>query len=308
MIRFLGGANYGSQDLGLDVIIWAVVGVTLAYAALYVLRSIGLYKLAKAQNFKFKIMAVLPLVWVYVAFRLVGESKYFGKPIAKLAIIFTIILSLAVLINIAYQAIIYYPIVGNLLFNGETKIYIIADQQGFDPTTMGLKAYAFIDGLFVDKNFIDPYFNISVVVNWLRALSYTGMIFDLASIFIKITLFINIFKKYWPQKTMMASFLSIFFETLLFPIFIFVIRNNKPINYEEYIRKKYQYTRNPYGAYGQGGPYGNPYANHGGEPYGANPYGEGDSGINNDNPFNEFDQNEKTEPFEEFNDKSDKND
>jgi len=292
MIKFLGGASI-AFTMGLTHIIIFASIILAGFIALYTLRSIGLYKLAKDKGLKCKLLAVFPLVWVYVLVRLIEESKFFGVALKKLAILFTIILSVTVLINLAYQIIIYYPVALNI-FNGNT-IHVDIGANLAD-TGVGLTKY--VGSIFVEEeSFIPVYFNVSAVNTALYVLSYVGMVFDLMTIFIKITLFINIFRKYWPQKMMLATILSVFVESIAFPIFMFIIRNKKPVNYEEYIRKRYQYQRNPYGAYGQGGPFGQgPY---GQNPYNQNPYGQNQS-SSGENPFGEFSDAKKVDPFEEF--------
>ena len=291
MISFLGGANM-SFSLGLTEIIIIASIIFAVIIALYLLRSIGLYKLAKAQNFNCKFLAYVPFAWIYVAVKLIQEGKFFGVSIKKLTLLFTIIVSVMILINLAYQIIVYYPIVLNVLNGKEIYVDIGANIPEIAPH---LKYY--VSGIYVDPTTFDPpYFNITAINTTINVLSYAGLAFDLMSIFIKITIFMGIFKKYWPQKMLIATILSVFAETIAFPIFIFLIRNKKPVNYEEYMRRKYQYYRNPYGAYGQG-PYGQ-------RPYGQNPYGQNSyqSADQNrtENPFGEFADAKKADPFEEF--------
>lgn len=285
MITFLGGANM-SFSLGLTEIIIIASVIFAAAIALYVLRSIGLYKLAKAQNLKCKILAVFPLVWIYVAVKLIQDGKFFGVDIKKLTLLFTIIVSVAILINLAYEIVVYYPVAINVLSGKEIYVDIGANLA---TTSQGLTYY--VSGIYVGPDFDPIYYNLTAIYTTTKVLTYSGLVFDIMSIFIKITLFINIFKTYWPQKMLMAAILSVFLESLLFPIFIFVIRNKKPINYEEYMRKRYQYYRNPYGAYGQGGP------------YGQNPY-QNASQNRTDGPFGEFTDAKKVDPFEEFSNKA----
>ncbi len=293
MIKFLGGANI-AFTLSLTHIIIIASIILAGYIALYTLRSIGLYKLAKAKGLKCKLLAVFPLVWVYILVRLIEEGKFFGLSLKKLAVLFTIIVSLSVLINLAYQIIIYYPVALNI-FNGNA----IHVDIGANLADTGVRLTKYVGSIFVEEeSFIPVYFNVSAVNKALYVLSYASLPFDLMAIFINITLFINVFKKYWPQKMMLATILSVFLESIAFPIFIFLIRNKKPVNYEEYMRKRYQYQRNPYGAYGQGGSFGQgPY---GQNPYNQNPNGQTQNPNGAENPFGEFSDAKKVDPFEEF--------
>ena len=70
-----------SEGFALEVPIGMILTVLITSLiiplAFYVLRSIGLYKLAKRKNLKCAFMAFIPCVWIYVACRLVAESKFF---------------------------------------------------------------------------------------------------------------------------------------------------------------------------------------------------------------------------------------
>jgi hypothetical protein len=124
-------------------------------------------------------------------------------------------------------------------------------------------------------------------------------------------------KKYVPSKYLFLSFLQLFVPLSRY-IVIFVIRNKKQVDYDAFMRAKYEdfarrnatygnpynrYSGNPYNRppYGQN-PYGNPYGN----PY-ANPYGNGQNAGESrqdkgeDEPFAEFGSNDADNPFEDFN-------
>lgn len=294
MIKILTGGNLDTE-LSFGVVLTIAIIAFLIAVAFYVLRSIGLYVLAKRKGFRFKFLAFIPIVWIYVALRLIGEVNFFGKPIKSLAVLFTIVFAVSELINLAYSFLVYYPLVGNYIAGliesasgvvSDRTIYFIANGNGIE----GIKEYIFLYGVGVGSNFEYPYLNINAVVYALNAMTYVGLIFDFASIFITVTVFLNIFRKYWPQKMMLATILSVLLG--LFPVFVFVVRNKKEIDYQEYLRKKHAYYRNPYGAYGPG-PYGQ-------NPNGQNPYGQNPYQNRTDNPFGEFNDARKVDPFDEF--------
>ena len=80
-------------------------------------------------------------------------------------------------------------------------------------------------------------------------------------IFITVTLYFNLFKKYWPERHAVAAILSIFG---LFPVFVFVIRNKQPVDYQAWARARYN-------AYMANNPYARPnFMNGQQNPFGAN--------------------------------------
>lgn len=276
--------------------VYLILGIALAVIlAFYALRSIGLYVLAKRQNVEHAFIAWIPCVWIFTACKIIGNVKLFNRPFTKLALIFCIIFSAAEVITLAYNFLIYFPIVGNFLAG---RPIILADgaeglREGYEAWTSNIYVYT---GVGADK-FINPYgvTGIIVVEKILNVLSFLSLFLDLASIFITITVYVNLFRKFWPQHYILATILS---AMGIFAPFIFMIRKREPIDYMTYIRSRYNYG--PYGMYGT--PYGNP--------YGGNPYGGGATQKQPEHPFEEYAEKGEVDPgdpFEEFNeDKKDK--
>ena len=107
------------------VIAMAVITVAIVLA-FYVLRSIGLYVLAKRQNVNCPFIAFIPIAWMYTACKIIGNVKIFNFTFARVALIFAIIFGVSEIMSIAYNALVYYPLVGNLLIGGK-EIYIVSD-------------------------------------------------------------------------------------------------------------------------------------------------------------------------------------
>lgn len=275
--------------------VWAALITSLIFPiAMYVLRSIGLYVLAKRKGIKCAFMAFIPCVWIYVVCRLVAETRFLNTTIGKLAVVFTIIFSLSEILTLVYQFFIYFPLAGNFLLGRE--IFICTDIEF--AKNNGLTEYWVGDqGIWINESFVYPYADIYGTIRALNVIYYVSMIFDLLYVIIEITVLMALFRKYWPQHYVLAFIMSVFFG--LSGIFIFVIRKKQPVNYADYLRARYR----AYGPYGYYGPYGNPYGNP--NNYQANqaqPKG----------PFEEYvDKSERTpeEPFSEYNnDKKDKSD
>lgn len=275
--------------------IWTTVGIYLGVMlAFYVLRSIGVYTLAKRQGIKCKVLAWIPCLWFYVVCKLVGKSRFFGKPIENLALLFVIIFSLSQAIAFVQSFLVYFPLIGNFLQGRE----ILFAQSGLDLGAQGFFEYS--SGMYVTDEFVNPYGigGIQTVNLILSIIGYVSMFVDLAEIVITISVYFALFRKFWPQHHVLASLLTIFLG--LFAPFVFVIRKKEPVNYVEYLRSRYNY--NPYS-----NPYGNPYNNP--NSY-NNPYNNGQSAPKRpEHPFSEFAEKDEVDPgnpFSEFSDKDNK--
>ena len=279
------------------VILTMVISLIVA-VGFYLLRSIGLYKLAKNQAVKGAFMAWIPCVWIFVACKIIKESKVFGFTLDKLAIWFTIIFSITQVLAFAYEFMFYFPLVGNYLAGKE--IFILASVNEIAIPT-GLSEYLFGGDylVFIDDTFVYPYKDIFAAKTIAELISYTMVIFDLFYIVIEFVVLFNLFKTYWPERFILAFVLSIFLG--LEGIMIFIIRNKKPVNFAEYSRRytNYQY-RDPYQSNRRD--YHDNYDNMRGG-YNRPP---------NDQPFNDYDnssssnQSNKGEPFSDYMDKGDK--
>ncbi len=281
--------------------IWAGLGISLAVIiTLYVLRSIGLFMLAKRQNVQKAFLAWIPLVWFYVLCKLIGKARLFNMVYEKVAIWLCVVFAVSQLLTIVANFIVYFPLFQYSLIEGGT-IYIGSIEQIGEE----LLLYSSIDelmGIYVAKRILPFGLPVAKVNKILEVIDIFSAIFGLASVVITISAYFAFFRKYLPQHFMLASLLSIFITPAL-AIFIFACRNKDAIDYNEYIRSRYQGYQNPYQ-----NPYNNPY-NQGGynRPNQApkqpeSPFSEFDQkgDANPGEPFNEFDNNKNTDPFDEF--------
>ncbi|MBE7087418.1 MAG: hypothetical protein E7369_03870 [Clostridiales bacterium] len=269
--------------------IYIVLGVVVALVlALYVLRSIGVYKLARNSESnlgKIAFLAWIPFAWIYVAGRLVGKVNFFGKPIKNFALLLVIVFSLTEALNLAYNFIQYFPLVGYYLNGGEVLFTDAVYNE-----TLGHVLYAFDSGIYVGTNIVYPYSNLGLIGNLLFGIGIASDILGIVSIVMLIFFYIALFKKYWPMHFFAAVIWSIWG---LFPIFVFVIRNKKATSYEEFMKERYQRMYgggNPFNPYGQG-TY-NPYNDNSNPRPPETPYSDfAESGEVDADPFDEFDEN-----------------
>lgn len=286
--------GYGNQIS--VTLIWSILGVVVAILlAMYLLRSFGVYKLAKTKQVKNPWLAFIPLAWSFTIGKVVDDTAvFFGRRIKKFATWFCVIFSVSNLLAIAYFVIVYGPLIGYFLqgYGKGAEIWIANSEAAIQAIqNKGLVEYGFQGmGVFTKTNFVFPYgagFKIPFYI-----LQILSNIMDLVNIVFEITMFTAVFKKFWPRQMWSATIFSIFG---LFPIFVFVIRNKQEVKPEDLFRNAY------------GNPYNNPYANMTNQNTGASksePFSEFGGGSNSD-PFSEFSSNKNQnddEPFSEFGD------
>ena len=235
----------------------------------YILRSIGLYTLAKRQNISNRFLAYIPFVWIYIACKLVKESRIFGTTIGKLAVWITVIFATLNLFDFLSKLFTFFPVSMFFLQGGEV-IFDITNNN-IIPSSGGLQFNNLFDTPFINT--------------LLTIFSITNIFYMIMEVLIAIAVYFPLFRKFWPQNHILAGFMSILG---LFAPFVFAIRKKDPVNYADYMRARYY------------GTYGNPYANRQGTNY------QNQNGFNNpnnaDSPFSEFDD-KKEDPFSEFDNK-----
>jgi len=288
MFTFIGINN---EPVNLpNTVVWVGVAISIAIAlAFYALRSIALFKMAKKRGIRKAFLAWFPLLWFFIACKLVGKVKIFGSTFEKLAVWFCLIFSLAEFLAFAYEFLIYFPVIGNFLAGNQ--LYILpAEMTTGKIRNNCVQIWEDFEIYGRAGQYVNPYVQagISTVINGIMTgVYYASMVFDLLSIVVTLSLFVQLFKKYWPSHFVLATILS--FILGLFPIFAFVVRNKEPMDYTEFLRSRYN------SFYANGNPYGGAYQNR--PPQDVPP-----------TPFEEFadkDEIDPGEPFSEFASKKD---
>lgn len=194
--------------------------------AFYVLRSIGLYVLAKKNGINNAFIAWIPFAWIYTACKLIGETKIFGWSFDKIALIAMIIFSVNGVANLLYNFFNYFPCVGYVLQGG----------------TLTMEENI----IYYGTDFVNPYGSAAKAIDVAcTVIYYVNYILSLVVMVIEIFMYISLFRKFWSQHYILASVLSAI--TGLFPIFVFAVRNKPATNYADYVRSRYYYYNEPYG-------------------------------------------------------------
>lgn len=248
------------------------------WLVLFVLQGFGLYAMAKKREMKNKWLVFVPFASVWYMGKLAGSCDVFGKKMKRPGLYTMISQVLTVLVCSAAIA------VEILLF-----------------TKYGTEEYKVIGEYGVQWSNLPPAgryaFNFYVISDYIIS------IVELVYLVLLFILLMGLYKKYYTRGYMLLSFLALFIPMSRY-IAIFVIRNNKAIDYEAYMRARreefircQQQQQNPYGRppYNQGpynqGPYNQgPYNQ---SPYGQNPYqppygGQQGTPPPQEDPFSEF--------------------
>lgn len=264
-----------------SVIITASV-ILLIAVALYLLRSFAIYKLSKKQKYEKAYLSFIPVFWVLPACAVAKIKIALGRRTKNFGTALFIVLLISTLLSLTINIISYLPIAGYFLQGGKL---IISSSEDMVKMYSEYQEYRLLSGVYV-FDFINPYANMAWLENLLFVL---GLFADLASL-IELVMFISFytsfFRRYCPRNVFGFAFFSIFG---LFGLMAFIVRNNKPVNYEEYMRSRYYGTGVNQNVNG-----GNTDAN------------QGNYGERNKDPFGYDDiKNAKQDedPFPEFNDK-----
>jgi hypothetical protein len=270
------------------VLIYSVLGVILALAlGLYVLRSIAVFTLAKRSDEFKKIayMAWIPFLWIYPTAKLAGKVLFFGKPFKNFAVVLTILFIVNEVLMVGYSVLCYFPLVGYYLQGVTVTIYTGMEATRTQLMEFGYHPYYFDSSLTVltgggGANIVYPIANLELYGKILTVIGLASDLLSLATLLFTIFLYVSLFRRYFPKHFVIATVLSVLWSWL-FPIFLFVIRKNKPVNYNDFLRERY--NRMYYGQYN------NP-VNNGNPNFGSQP----------ESPFEGFENKDKEDPGDPF--------
>lgn len=249
------------------------------YLIFLVFGGLGMHAMAKKVGMKHSWLAFLPFANTWYAGKLAGETRVFGQKMKRVglyAMISEIIYVAISLFALIIQLALYNPAYFELGEDG--TYYLITNNIPLSIRWM------------VSANFI---------CDFLVTISYLVLIFFLC------TLFYAFFRKYYARGPFLMTFLCAVLP--LRGLVIFAVRNNTPVDYDAYMRRRMeQYARRSGGAYpyGQGGydadgnrtggaPQDEPFSDFGGASPGGGAAGNADNTGNPDNsggddPFPDF--------------------
>ena len=277
---------YDYSNVILSYYLFAALGTLGVYLILLVFGGIGLNKLAKKQGLKHRWMAFLPFFNTYYAGKLAGETQFFGQKMKRVGL---------------------YAMISEILYVALQLFVLVAVIISFFPQYLTLE---------VENGELSGEPNDSMPA-WVQpAITYGSLVAYLLWFFVIVffcVLYVSFFRKYYARGPILLAFLS---AVLPFRGFtIFAVRNNAPVDYNDYIRRRTQaymrgngYNQPPYGPYGPGnGGYGSGGPQNGPDPFegfggpsggnygasGGSSSGSSSSPSSDDDPFSEFGDDKK---------------
>ena len=275
-----GGAN-AVETLSFSAfnILAFILSVIAGYIVLYILFGMGIQKLAENQNIDSR-FAFVPFARYILLGKIIGETRFFGKKIKNIGKIVAWVVLGTFVVSLASDLLGYYHLLHDV-FNGETVFldinFVMATMNWVGPTysTYGVtyKVFAY-------------------------ALSWFALLCNIAYIGITVMWTFRLFRKYSMRNYILFSLFSTIlcamtlgselgflftFVLNLSGIFVFVVRNNKPINIEEFMKKRF--------------------SNYYGMPHGFNPFANDNEKTNpfTDSPFDDFNKKDENDsPFDDF--------
>lgn len=271
---FLSGAgDVTKEEVANAILRTSYISLAVAgglYLIFLILGGIGLNVMAKRAGMKQSILAYIPFANTFYTGKVAGETSFFGQKM-KRAGLYTMIA------EIFYAGLeIFRIILNDLLTNPAYLIQVKAE-------------YADSTYWQIDRS------SIPEALRWqYDALNYSGYL-SYIPLFITIvfsfTLFLALFRKYYARSPILMTVLCAFFPFR--GATVFAVRNNTPVDYNEYMRRRaeeYARRNQPYGYPGQG--------------YGGTPYGSAQNPPQNppappqDDPFKEFGGTQNDDPFD----------
>lgn len=252
------GVLFGSSegDIAVDsmarILIVSLPIAAAVWLALFILQGVGLFTMAKKAGLKNKWLAFVPFADLILMGKLAGTCSIFGRKVKRSGLY----AMLASLVSTLYFAavIVAQILLFTIYRNDSVDGSIWTNLTGFG-------------------NFVYNFYMISDLLGGIVELIYVILLFILLT---------GLYKKYYAKGYLILSWVGLFLPVSRY-IVVFVLRNNKAIDYEAYMRaKREEYMRrNPYGPYG---PYGGPYNPGNQGPYNQGPYNQGPY---NQGPYNQ---------------------
>lgn len=252
----------------------AMIYGAVGFLIVFVFQTIALYTVATRNGIANKWMAFVPVLNTYY----IGVCARKNKPLGLDSKLVGIVIAVLELLLCAGYIMHY---VGH--YFAEPYIQIVSQQDYY-----GLPIYE------VSIPNIDPklawagfcYLTLGDILYWISLL-YSIMEILLISAF---------FQTYAPRRYFLFTIVSIFIP-IVQGILFFVVRNNKGMNYREYLMREQERRYRMYRQYSQNDRYGQ-------NNYGQNSYGQSNYGYNeyprpetkNEDPFEEFDKSDD-DPF-----------
>ncbi len=203
---------------------WISIAVAIGiYAVCLALGGFGLYTMAKKENIKHAWLAFVPFANTYFASKIAGEVSLFGAKTKHGGLI-------AALAEFIYIGL---------------SIFLLVMMYFVTPWIEGVNE--------LGKIVMRPDFPVSLrwMISGINVTSLVSSIFSIVQWVFFFMVYLGVFRKYYARNPILMTILSAIFP--LRGIVLFAVRNNEPVDYNEYMRRRME----RYASQQQG--YGNPY-------------------------------------------------
>lgn len=220
----------------------------LCFALVYVFQAVGLYTIACNNGYKHKWMAFLPFLNTFYIGYVAQKNRCFRWLNTITLAIIVAVFEFVLVAGYIVQTIGSYLVRDYVEYTTET-IYglTVSIKSGYS---------ASLPSSLVWASWVDWYLT--------EILSWVHVVFEVAKLFLLVTFF----QTYSARRYFLFSIFSVIFP--IQGIIIFVVRNNKGLNYQEYLRAEQERRYRMYQQYQQQYPPQND------NPYSQNPYSRND--------------------------------
>lgn len=212
-------------------VLWiSLIAAFAVYLLFVILGGIGLSTMAKKERKGRRWMAFVPILNTWYAGYVAGEARFFGKKVKRAglyAMLFEIAVVLFGILAVFSEALTcLYPAAENFTApSGEVYQTLVADVA-----------------------------NMPVAFRWMFEgevwITVAQLVADAGFLLFLCILFLALFRKYYARNPGLFTFLAVI--SLRGPL-LFAVRKNTPVDYDMYLRKRFE--RRFQGYPGQGGPY-----------------------------------------------------
>ena len=263
----------------------------LCFAIVFIFEAIALFTIATRNGYKNRWMAFVPFFNTYYIGVCAQKNKFYNLSAKTIGLIVAIFEFVLVALNI------FDIVTANVLYS---KGYLLKDVE----TTY----FGTIETYVVSNDVPDNMKWAAWVYNYMDA--YILRILNIVYLIMEVILLICFFQTYACRRYVIFAITSVLFPIM--GILFFIVRNNKGVNYKDFIRAEQARQYQQYQQYRQQNYNNNPYnQNYNQNPYNRNPYNNPPpSGGSGTDPFDEFGGsgngngssggNPANDPFEDF--------
>lgn len=263
----------------------------LCFAIVYIFQAVALFVIAGREGYRHRWMAFVPFFNTYFIGVCGQKNRTFKSVDTKI-----LALSAAILEFILFVAyIVYYAAFAELSLANCIHPYTETNVNGWESTILA------VENVPDNLKWAEWCFNVLYNANN----QYLGIIFwvDLVFLFLQVLVLAAFFQTYASRRYMIYTITSVLFP--IQGILFFVLRNNRGMNYREFLRREQERQYRMYQQYQQQNFNQNPYNQN---PYSRNPYNGYPPEGSNQNPQNgqpygngNSSQGSPEDPFAEFN-------